>query len=90
MVASDFDYIMEAEIPLVLLYTTIIKIAKYLLYNHINLGKIIYSDWTNTGFSSCPSGVKHPRTGHLDEGELLYIIWTEACTIFSCYNQLHY
>lgn len=31
IVASDFDYIMEAEKPLVLLYTTIIKIAKYLL-----------------------------------------------------------
>lgn len=98
MVASDFDYITEDGELLVLLYTTIIKIINYLLMsNHTNLGKNVFSDWTqsvcdslNTGCSSCPSGCKHPRTVHFDEGELLYIIWTEACAILSCYNQLHY
>lgn len=44
----------------------------------------------NTHFSNCPSGAKHAVLAYFDEGELLHIIWKEACAILSFYNQLHY
>lgn len=44
----------------------------------------------NIHFSNCPSGAKHAALAYFAEGELLHIIWKEACAILSFYNQLHY